>query len=71
MAASGRLEVSCGRSDCDPDNAAQYLWLMLKVIGNKDVTIRAGAGAKAVDLSEQTMDIFIDALDPEIKRAAA
>lgn len=54
----------------DRDIAAQYLRLILGVIGIEDVTVVAGGGAKAVDLHEQTMDGFLAALQPQIDRAA-
>ena len=53
------------------DIATQYLRLILNVIGITDVTVVAGGGAKVVDLREQTMDGFLDTLQPEIERAAA
>ena len=55
----------------DRDIAAQYLKLILKVIGISDVTVVAGGGAKAVDMGEQTMDGFVANLEPDIRRAAA
>ena len=55
----------------DRDIAAQYLRLILGVIGITDVTVVAGGGAKVVDLGEQTMDGFIATVEPEIERAAA
>ncbi len=55
----------------DRDIAAQYLRLILRVIGISDVTVIAGGGAKAVDMGEQTMDGFIAGLEPEIERASA
>lgn len=55
----------------DRDIATQYLRLILGVIGIEDVTVVAGGGAKAVDLREQTMDAFINALAPQIDRAAS
>lgn len=54
----------------DRDIATQYLRLILGVIGIDDVSVVAGGGAKAVDLREQTMDGFLDALQPQIDRAA-
>ena len=54
----------------DRDIATQYLRLILTVLGITDVTVVAGGGAKAVDLGEQTMDEFINALAPEIELAA-
>jgi len=53
------------------DIAAQYLRLILNVIGIEDVTFVAGGGAKVVDLREQTMDEFVDKLSPELREAAA
>jgi FMN-dependent NADH-azoreductase len=53
----------------DRDIATQYLRLILNVIGIKDVTFVSGGGAKAVDLRQQTMDEFVDALVPEIEKA--
>ena len=55
----------------DRDIATQYLRLILGVIGIGDVTVVAGGGAKAVDLQEQTMDGFLDALEPQIAHAAS
>ncbi len=53
------------------DIATQYLRLILGVIGIGDVTFVAGGGAKAVDMGERTMEQFVDALGPEIARAAS
>lgn len=55
----------------DRDIAAQYLRLILSVIGITDVTFVAGGGAKAVDLREQTMEGFLATLQADIARAAA
>jgi FMN-dependent NADH-azoreductase len=55
----------------DRDIATQYLRLILGVIGIEDVTVVAGGGAKSVDLREQTMDVFLAALEPQIDRAAS
>jgi FMN-dependent NADH-azoreductase len=55
----------------DRDIATQYPRLILGVIGITDVTVVAGGGAKVVDLGEQTMDVFVATLDPELERAAA
>ena len=55
----------------DRDFAPQYLRLILGAIGISDVTVVAGGGAKAVDLREQTMDAFVDRLQPQIEAAAA
>jgi len=55
----------------DRDIAAQYLRLILSVIGITDVTVIAGGGAKMVDMGEQTMGDFIASLAPEIERVAA
>ncbi|UXH76739.1 FMN-dependent NADH-azoreductase [Roseateles amylovorans] len=52
------------------DIAGQYLRLILGVLGFKDVTVVAGGGAKAVDLGEQTMDRFLDVLQPQLQFAA-
>ncbi|WP_010219445.1 FMN-dependent NADH-azoreductase [Sphingomonas sp. PAMC 26621] len=54
----------------DRDIAAQYLRLILGVIGITDVTIVAGGGAKVVDMGERTMDGFVATLEPEIAIAA-
>lgn len=54
----------------DRDIATQYLRLILGVIGIEDVSVVAGGGAKSVDLREQTMDGFVDALQSQIDRAA-
>lgn len=54
----------------DRDIATQYLRLILNVIGIEDVTFVSGGGAKAVDLRQQTMDEFVNAQEPEIKKAA-
>ena len=54
----------------DRDIATQYLRLILGVIGIEDVTVVAGGGAKSVDLHEQTMDGFLDALQSQIDSAA-
>tara|TARA_R110001583_G_scaffold195429_1_gene373269 strand:- start:634 stop:1278 length:645 start_codon:yes stop_codon:yes gene_type:complete len=55
----------------DRDIATQYLRLILNVIGITDVTVVAGGGAKVVDLQEQTMDVFLAKLQPDIELAAA
>ncbi len=55
----------------DRDIAAQYLRLILSVIGITDVTVIAAGGAKAVDLGEVTRENFLQGFDPEIHRAAA
>ena len=55
----------------DRDIATQYLRLILNVIGITDVTVVAGGGAKAVDMREQTMDGFLDQLQPRLEEAAA
>lgn len=54
----------------DRDLAPQYLRLILGAIGITDVTVVAGGGAKAVDMKEQTMDGFVDGLEPQIQAAA-
>ncbi|WP_173088757.1 NAD(P)H-dependent oxidoreductase [Devosia sp. 1635] len=51
--------------------APRYLESILNVLGITDVTIIHGEGAKAVDLGEATMDKFVDAVVPEMKRSAA
>lgn len=53
------------------DIAAQYLRLILEVIGIEDVTVVAGGGAKAVDMGDVTMEGFIATVEPELSRAAA
>ncbi len=53
------------------DIATQYLRLILNIIGIDDVTVVAGGGAKAVDLREQTMEGFLDKLQPAIQQAAS
>ena len=55
----------------DRDIATQYLRLILNVIGITDVTVIAGGNAKAVDMGEQTMGVFIAGLKEEIRRSAA
>jgi FMN-dependent NADH-azoreductase len=55
----------------DRDLAPRYLRLILGAIGITDVTVVAGGGAKAVDMKEQTMDGFVDGLEPRIQAAAA
>ena len=55
----------------DRDIAAQYLRLILNVIGIEDVTVVAGGGAKVVDLGEKTMNGFIETFAPQIEAAAA
>jgi len=55
----------------DRDIAAQYLRLILNVIGITDLTVVAGGGAKVVDLGEQTMNGFLEGIEPEIERAVA
>ena len=52
------------------DVATQYLRLILHVIGIEDVTVIAGGGAKAVDMGEATMEVFVDALGGQIAEAA-
>jgi FMN-dependent NADH-azoreductase len=51
--------------------APRYLQSILNVLGITDVTIIHGQGAKAVDLGEATMDEFVDAVLPGMKRSAA
>lgn len=55
----------------DRDIAAQYLRLILTVIGISDVTIVAGGGAKAVDMGESTMGAFVARHDLAIGAAAS
>ena len=55
----------------DRDIAAQYLRLILNVIGISDVTLVAGGGAKAVDLGETTMDAFCARHEPAIHQAVS
>ncbi len=55
----------------DRDIAAQYLRLILNVIGIADVTLVAGGGAKAVDLGETTMDAFVARHEDAIHQAAS
>ncbi|MEM6275132.1 MAG: NAD(P)H-dependent oxidoreductase [Myxococcota bacterium] len=55
----------------DRDVASRYLRLILGVIGITDVTVVAGGNAKAVDLGQQSMNGFVDELEPEIRRAAS
>ena len=55
----------------DRDIAAQYLRLILTVIGITDVTIVAGGGAKAVDLGEATMADFVARHEAAIDAAAS
>lgn len=54
----------------DRDIVAQYLKLILNVIGIADVTIVAGGGAKAVDIGAETMDGFVARHGAAIKQAA-
>lgn len=54
----------------DRDIAAQYLRLILNVIGITDVTIVAGGAAKLVDMGEEAMDAFVARHAPAIKQAA-
>lgn len=54
----------------DRDIAAQYLRLILNVIGISDVTLVAGGGAKAVDLGEETMQGFVEKLSEQLEQAA-
>lgn len=54
----------------DRDIAAQYLRLILNVIGIADVSIVAGGGAKAVDMGQETMDAFISKYATAIQQAA-
>ncbi|MBA3592446.1 MAG: NAD(P)H-dependent oxidoreductase [Polaromonas sp.] len=54
----------------DRDIAAQYLRLILNVIGITDVTIVAGGAAKLVDMGEETMDAFVAKHATAIKQAA-
>ena len=54
----------------DRDIAAQYLRLVLKVIGITDVTFVAAGGAKAVDLGEVTRQAFLARFDGDLRRAA-
>ncbi len=70
LMASGGI-YSEGSPIRDRDIATQYLRLILGVIGIGDVTVVAGGGAKAVDLHEQTMAGFLDALEPQIAHAAS
>ena len=55
----------------DRDIAAQYLRLILNVIGITDVTVVAAGGAKVVDLGEVTREDFLERFDSEIETAAA
>ncbi|WP_288192326.1 NAD(P)H-dependent oxidoreductase [uncultured Phyllobacterium sp.] len=55
----------------DRDIAAQYLRLILNVIGITDVTFVAAGGAKAVDLGEIGRDDFLDKFQGEIEAKAA
>jgi FMN-dependent NADH-azoreductase len=54
----------------DRDIAAQYLRLILNVIGISDVTVVAGGGAKAVDMGESTMGDFVARHQAAIDAAA-
>jgi len=55
----------------DRDIAAQYLRLILNVIGITDVTFIAAGGAKVVDLGDVTREAFLARFDPDLKRAVA
>ena len=70
LLASGGLYTE-GSPIRDRDIATAYLRLILNVIGITDVTVVAGSGAKAVDMREQTMNGFLDRLQPRIEDAAA
>jgi FMN-dependent NADH-azoreductase len=51
----------------DRDIAAQYLRMILKVLGFADVTVIAGGGAKNVDLGEISMEDFVGRLDMQLR----
>ena len=55
----------------DGDIAANYLRLILKVIGIEDVTIVAGGNAKAVDMGQIIREDFLQAFAPEVAEATA
>lgn len=69
LIASGAV-YSEGSPIRDRDIAAQYLRLILNVIGISDITIVAGGGAKAVDMGQETMAAFVAKQEPAIKQAA-
>jgi FMN-dependent NADH-azoreductase len=70
LIASGGV-YTAGSPIADRDIAAQYLRLILNVIGITDVTIVAGGGAKFVDLGETTMDAFAHRHAAAIRQAAS
>jgi len=55
----------------DRDIAANYLRLILKVIGIEDVTVVAGGNAKSVDMGQITRDVFLQTFASQISEAAA
>jgi FMN-dependent NADH-azoreductase len=55
----------------DRDVAAQYLRLILNVIGITDVSFIAAGGAKVVDLGEVTREAFLARFDADLTRAVA
>jgi FMN-dependent NADH-azoreductase len=70
LMASGGV-YTAGSPIRDRDIAAQYLRLILKVIGITDVTVIAAGNAKSVDMGEIGRNSFVDKFDEEIKAAAA
>ncbi len=52
------------------DLAAQYLKLILGVLGFTDISFIAGGGAKAVDMGETSMESFVASLATQVKKAA-
>jgi FMN-dependent NADH-azoreductase len=54
----------------DRDIAAQYLHLILKVIGITDVTVIAAGNAKSVDMGEIGREEFLDKFQSEIEAEA-
>jgi FMN-dependent NADH-azoreductase len=55
----------------DRDIAAQYLRLIMKVIGITDVTFIAAGNAKSVDMGEIGRDAFLDRFAAQIEAEAA
>ena len=69
LLASGRVYTE-GSPIADRDITSHYLWLILTVIGIVDVTVIAGSNAKAVDMTEQTMDRFVGKFNAQIRSDA-
>jgi FMN-dependent NADH-azoreductase len=52
----------------DRDIATQYLTMILKILGIRDISVIAGGGAKNVDLGEISMEKFVGKLDMQLNQ---